>query len=58
MTDRRSATRSPTSSTRSVEDAIKARRVDATDGATRYLVALLADYAHPDGRRARRSSAR
>jgi hypothetical protein len=30
-----------------VEDAIKARRVDATDGATRYLVALLADYAHP-----------
>jgi hypothetical protein len=31
-----------------VEDAMKARRVDATDGATRYLVALLADYAHPD----------
>lgn len=30
-----------------VEDAMKARRVDATDGATRYLVALLADYAHP-----------
>jgi hypothetical protein len=30
-----------------VEDAIKARRVDATDGATRYLVALLVDYAHP-----------
>src|ERR1700679_2402727 len=30
-----------------VEDAIKARRVDATDGATRYLVALLTDYAHP-----------
>jgi hypothetical protein len=30
-----------------VEDAIKARHVDATDGATRYLVALLADYAHP-----------
>jgi hypothetical protein len=30
-----------------VEDAIKARRVNATDGATRYLVALLADYAHP-----------
>jgi hypothetical protein len=30
-----------------VEDAIKARRVEATDGATRYLVALLADYAHP-----------
>jgi hypothetical protein len=31
-----------------VEDAIKARRVEATDGATRYLVSLLADYAHPD----------
>jgi hypothetical protein len=31
-----------------VEDAMKARRVDATDGATRYLVALLADFAHPD----------
>src|SRR6202167_4053515 len=30
-----------------VEDAMKARRVEATDGATRYLVALLADYAHP-----------
>jgi hypothetical protein len=30
-----------------VEDAMKARRVDATDGATRYLVALLSDYAHP-----------
>src|ERR1700683_2892139 len=30
-----------------VEEAIKARRVEATDGATRYLVALLADYAHP-----------
>src|SRR5580700_4511395 len=30
-----------------VEDAIKARRVEATDGATRYLVALLVDYAHP-----------
>jgi hypothetical protein len=30
-----------------VEDAMKARRVDATDGATQYLVALLADYAHP-----------
>src|SRR3984957_13863083 len=30
-----------------VEDAIKAKRVDATDGATRYLVALLTDYAHP-----------
>jgi hypothetical protein len=30
-----------------VEDAMKARRVDATDGAMRYLVALLTDYAHP-----------
>jgi hypothetical protein len=30
-----------------VEDAMKARRVDATERATRYLVALLADYAHP-----------
>lgn len=30
-----------------VEDAMKARRVEATDGATRYLVALLTDYAHP-----------
>ena len=30
-----------------VEDAIKTRRVDATDGATKYLVALLADFAHP-----------
>jgi hypothetical protein len=30
-----------------VEDAIKTRRVDATDGAAKYLVALLADYAHP-----------
>lgn len=33
-----------------VEDAMRARRVDATDGATHYLVALLADYARPDGR--------
>jgi hypothetical protein len=33
-----------------VEDAIKARRVEATDGATRYLVALLSDYARPDYR--------
>jgi len=33
-----------------VEDAMRSRRIDATDGATRYLVALLADYAHPDGR--------
>jgi len=31
-----------------VEGAMKARRVDATVGATRYLVALLADFAHPD----------
>jgi hypothetical protein len=30
-----------------VEEAIKARRVEATDGAARYLVALLTDYAHP-----------
>jgi hypothetical protein len=30
-----------------VEDAMRSRRVDATDGAVRYLVALLADYAHP-----------
>lgn len=30
-----------------VEDAIKTRRVEATEGATKYLVALLADYAHP-----------
>ncbi len=33
-----------------VEDAIKSRRVDATEGATRYLVAVLADFAHPDRR--------
>lgn len=33
-----------------VEDAMRARGVDATDGATHYLVGLLADYAHPDGR--------
>ena len=33
-----------------VEDAIKARRVEATDGATRYLVGLLSDYARPDYR--------
>lgn len=32
-----------------VDDAMKARRVDATDGATRYLVGLLTDYAHPEG---------
>jgi hypothetical protein len=33
-----------------VEDSIRQRGVEATDGATRYLVALLADYAHPDRR--------
>jgi hypothetical protein len=33
-----------------VEDAIKAQRVEATGGATHYLVGLLADYAHPDRR--------
>src|SRR6202789_1829833 len=33
-----------------VEDAIKARRVEATDGATSYLVCLLSDYAKPDER--------
>ena len=33
-----------------VEDAIKSRRVEATEGATRYLVAVLADFAHPDRR--------
>jgi hypothetical protein len=33
-----------------VEDAIRTRHVDATDGATQYLVCLLADYAHPEGR--------
>jgi len=33
-----------------VEDAMRAQRIDATDGTTRYLVALLADYAHPAGR--------
>jgi hypothetical protein len=31
-----------------VEDAMKARRVDASDGAARYLVALLTEFAHPD----------
>ncbi len=33
-----------------VEDSIRQRGMEATDGATRYLVALLADYAHPDKR--------
>jgi hypothetical protein len=33
-----------------VEDSIRQRKVDATDGATAYLVALLADFARPDQR--------
>jgi hypothetical protein len=33
-----------------VEDSIRQRKVDATDGATAYLVALLADFARPDRR--------
>src|SRR5579872_2944578 len=33
-----------------VEGAMKARRVDATDGATTYLVALLSDFTRPDSR--------
>jgi hypothetical protein len=33
-----------------VEDAMRLQRVDATDGAMRYLVALLSDYVHPDRR--------
>ncbi len=33
-----------------VEEAIKARKVAATDGATSYLVGLLSDYARPDKR--------
>jgi hypothetical protein len=33
-----------------VLEAIKARHVDATNGATTYLVGLLADYARPDPR--------
>ena len=33
-----------------VEDAMRLQRVDATDGAMRYLVALLGDYVHPDRR--------
>src|ERR1700722_12211268 len=40
-----------------VEDAIKATGVDATDGATRYLVSLLTDYARP-GTRAEETLAR
>src|SRR3954454_7683983 len=31
-----------------LEDAMRQQRVDATDGATRYLVGLLSDYVHPD----------
>jgi hypothetical protein len=31
-----------------VEDALRVQRVDATEGAARYLVALLTDYAHPN----------
>jgi hypothetical protein len=33
-----------------VEDALRTQRVEATEAATRYLVALLTDYAHPDVR--------
>jgi hypothetical protein len=33
-----------------VEDAMRCRRVDATDGATTYLVALLSDFAKPGQR--------
>ncbi len=33
-----------------VEDAMRLQRVDATDGAMRYLVGLLVDYVHPDRR--------
>jgi hypothetical protein len=33
-----------------VEEAIRVRGVDVTDCATRYVVGLLADYAHPDRR--------
>ena len=31
-----------------VEDALKVRHVEASQSATRYLVGVLADYAHPD----------
>jgi hypothetical protein len=31
-----------------VEDALKVRHVEASQNATRYLVGVLADYAHPD----------
>jgi hypothetical protein len=33
-----------------VSDSIRTQGVHATEGATRYLVGLLADYAHPEGR--------
>jgi hypothetical protein len=33
-----------------VGDSMRARGIEATDGASHYLVAMLADYAHPDGR--------
>ncbi len=33
-----------------VEGSLRSRGVEATDGATHYLVELLADYAHPDPR--------
>jgi hypothetical protein len=33
-----------------VEEAMRLQRVDATDGATRYLVGLLGDFVHPDHR--------
>jgi hypothetical protein len=32
-----------------LEDALKARKVDASQSATQYLVGVLADYAHPEG---------
>jgi hypothetical protein len=33
-----------------VEDAMRERQIEATDGATHYLVSVLADFAHPEGR--------
>ncbi len=33
-----------------VAESMRTQGVEATEGATRYVVALLADYAHPDGR--------
>jgi hypothetical protein len=33
--------------TEAVEDSMRSRKMEATDEATRYIVALLADYAHP-----------